>query len=54
MRVLVAEKIAQEGIDLLNQEGLQVDVEIKLTRQELLDRIANYDAIVVRSVTKVN
>jgi D-3-phosphoglycerate dehydrogenase len=54
MKILVAEKIAQEGIDLLVQEGMEVDVEIKLTRQELLERVGAYDAVIVRSVTKVN
>lgn len=54
MKVLVAEKIAQEGIDVLKQENLTVDVKLNLTRDQLLDIIEDYDAIVVRSVTKIN
>lgn len=54
MKVLVAEKIAQEGIDILLQSGLEVDVQTNLTREQLLEIIENYDAIIVRSVTKVN
>ncbi|ATW24318.1 phosphoglycerate dehydrogenase [Candidatus Formimonas warabiya] len=54
MKVLVAEKIAQQGIDVLIAENLQVDVKMDLSREELLNVIEEYDAIIVRSVTKVN
>lgn len=54
MKILVAETISQKGIDKLVQEGFTVDVNTSLSRQELLDVIANYDALIVRSVTKVN
>jgi D-3-phosphoglycerate dehydrogenase len=54
MKVLVAEKIAQEGIDVLLQGGLSVDIQLNLTREQLLEIIPEYDAIVVRSVTKIN
>jgi arabinose-5-phosphate isomerase len=36
MKVLVAERIAQEGIDALIQKGYEVDVKLKLARFELL------------------
>lgn len=54
MKILVSETIAEKGIEKLIQEGAAVDVKTKLTRQELLETIADYDAIIVRSVTKVN
>ena len=54
MKILVAETIAEKGIARLIQEGATVDVETSLTRQELLERIEGYDAIIVRSVTKIN
>jgi D-3-phosphoglycerate dehydrogenase len=54
MKILVAEHIADEGIHFLNQTGFDVDIKLKLSRQELLDCIGVYDAIIVRSVTKVN
>jgi D-3-phosphoglycerate dehydrogenase len=54
-RVLVTDGIDQEGIDLLKAESrLQVDVAPTLPPADLLERIADYDAIVVRSATKVN
>lgn len=54
MKILVAEHIADEGIAFLKQTGFQVDVQYKLPREELLACIPEYDAIIVRSVTKVN
>lgn len=54
MKIIVTETIADKGIEKLIQEGAEVDVLTKLTREELLECIGNYDAIIVRSVTKVN
>ncbi|SET08769.1 D-3-phosphoglycerate dehydrogenase [Natronincola peptidivorans] len=56
MKVLVTEKIADKGIEALKNSGMEVDVDFQLCveRERLLDVIKNYDAIVVRSVTKVN
>ena len=54
MKVLVAEKIAQEGIDILKNANLIVDVQLNLPREKLLEIIKDYDAIIVRSVTKIN
>ncbi|MEG2406668.1 MAG: phosphoglycerate dehydrogenase, partial [Clostridiales bacterium] len=54
MKVLVAEKIADKGVEELRKSGLEVDFNPKLTREEILDCIDQYDALVVRSVTKVN
>jgi D-3-phosphoglycerate dehydrogenase / 2-oxoglutarate reductase len=52
LRVLVCEKIAPAGVDHLS--GLfSVDLGLDWTTEELFDRIAAYDAIVVRSATKV-
>ena len=54
MKVLVAEKIAQEGIDVLNSKGYEVDVKLKLSRFELLRVIGEYDALIVRGRVKVD
>jgi D-3-phosphoglycerate dehydrogenase len=51
-RILVTEKIAPEGIEALKQAA-EVDVRLDLTKEELLDILPNYDALVVRSATKV-
>lgn len=54
MKILVSEPIAEKGLERLLQEGATVDIKTSLTRQELLDQIENYDALIVRSNTKVN
>ena len=52
-RVLVTEKIAQRGLDLLAAAGHEVDVREGLSPEELLEVIPSADALVVRSATKV-
>lgn len=54
MKILVAETISEKGIELLINAGATVDVNTKLSREQLLETIPNYDGIIVRSVTKVN
>ncbi|MDD4189236.1 MAG: phosphoglycerate dehydrogenase [Eubacteriales bacterium] len=54
MKVLITENIAKEGIEILEREGLEADLKLGLSREELLDTVGPYDAIIVRSVTKVN
>ena len=51
-KILVADPIAQEGVDLLSTRA-QVDVKHGLKPQELLEILPEYDALVVRSETKV-
>lgn len=53
MKVIVTERIAEEGIELLRQE-FEVDTKFGVSHDELVGIIENYDAIVVRSVTQVN
>lgn len=52
-RVLVSERIAEEGLNLLRTE-LEVDYRDGISREELLSIIDQYDALIVRSVTKVD
>jgi len=54
MRVLVAEKIADSGVERLRAEGHDVDVQTDLAREQLLERIGSYDALIVRSATKAD
>jgi D-3-phosphoglycerate dehydrogenase len=53
MRILVADSIASEGIELL-QSYAAVDVRLGLKPDELKDIIADYEALVVRSQTQVS
>ena len=54
MKIIVTERIADEGIEYLKKNGFEVDTAYGMPREELLGIIHNYDAIIVRSVTKVN
>ena len=52
-RVLVAEKIGDSGIGLL-REHFDVDLGADWTREQLAERIAAYDGILIRSATKLD
>ena len=52
MRVLVKEKIADTGVDLLRQ-NFEVDLGLEMSEQELREAIGAYDAILIRSATKM-
>lgn len=51
-KVLVSDPIDQSGLDILAQVA-QVDVKTKLPPEELAQIISNYDALMIRSGTKV-
>ena len=53
MRVLVAEKLAPEGVALLKEEH-EVDVRVGLPHDEFLAALPEYDALLVRSGVKVD
>jgi D-3-phosphoglycerate dehydrogenase len=53
VRVLVAEPLAREGLELLSKEH-EVDYTPDLTRQHFLQVLPEYDALVVRSGVKVD
>jgi D-3-phosphoglycerate dehydrogenase / 2-oxoglutarate reductase len=52
LRVLVAEPLAEAGVELLRQH-VAVDSGVGWSAEELAERIGDYDGIVVRSATKV-
>ncbi len=52
-RVLIADAIAAEGVDVLRSQA-EVDVRTGLAPAELVGLIGEYDALVVRSETKVS
>lgn len=52
LRVLVCEPLAEAGVAYL-KERFQVDDGVGWSKEELLERVAPYDAVVVRSATKV-
>ena len=51
-RILVSDPLATEGLELLRSQG-EVDVKLRIDPAELLSIIGEYDALVVRSETRV-
>jgi D-3-phosphoglycerate dehydrogenase / 2-oxoglutarate reductase len=52
VKVLVREKIADSGVELLRSQ-FEVDLGLEMSEQELRERIAAYDAILIRSATQM-
>ena len=52
MKVLVKEKIADSGVELLRRR-FDVDLGLEMSDEELREAIGDYDAILVRSATQV-
>src|SRR5258706_293568 len=54
-KILVADRIAQEGIDLLHAQlpEAEIDVRTGLKPEQLQEIIGNYTALIVRSETQV-
>jgi D-3-phosphoglycerate dehydrogenase len=53
LKVLIPEKLADPGIELLRQD-FEVDVRLGLTPDELLETIGDYDGLIIRSATQVS
>ena len=51
-RILVAEKIADSGLDRLRAAGHEVDIQVGLTPEELAEAIVGAQALIIRSATK--
>ncbi len=52
MRVLITEALAESGVNLLRKD-FEVDVALGLSPEELLEKIGDYDGLIIRSATKV-
>ncbi len=53
MRVLVSDPISEDGIEILRSSGIPFDYSPDISAQNLLNVIQDYDALIVRSRTKV-
>jgi D-3-phosphoglycerate dehydrogenase len=53
MKVLISDSLSERGVEILKKAGLKVDVKTKLTPAELIEEIAQYDGLIIRSATKV-
>jgi D-3-phosphoglycerate dehydrogenase len=52
MKVLVADEISKNGVELLKGQGYTVDVKLGLKEDELAKVIKDYEVLLVRSATK--
>jgi D-3-phosphoglycerate dehydrogenase len=52
-KILVCDPVHEEGIEKLKQAGFEVDVNPTITPEQLTKIVSNYDALIVRSRTKV-
>jgi D-3-phosphoglycerate dehydrogenase len=52
-KILVVEPLGKEGLELLQQQA-HVDVCLKLPLEQLMARVSDYHALIVRSATQVN
>ena len=52
-KILVCDPVHEEGIKKLKQAGFEVDVNPTITPEQLTKIVSNYDALIVRSRTKV-
>ncbi len=53
MKVLVCDPIDEEAIKMLKEKGFEVDYKPTISYQELKNSVQDYDALLVRSRTKV-
>ncbi|HKZ50404.1 MAG TPA: phosphoglycerate dehydrogenase, partial [Dehalococcoidia bacterium] len=52
-RILICDPIAEDGLDALRRSGAEVDVRLGLSPDALRQAVDNYEALIVRSETKV-
>ncbi len=54
MKIIITERIAEDSVEYLSANGFEVDLKYGISYDDLMAVIDDYDAIIVRSVTKVN
>ena len=53
MSILISDKLKEEAIDILQNNGFNVVKKYSITHEELKHEIKNYEAIIIRSRTKL-
>src|SRR5713101_7970365 len=54
MKILVCDHVDTEGLDILKSTGFQVDNEGGIAREKLLQKIPEYEIVIVRGRTKID
>jgi D-3-phosphoglycerate dehydrogenase len=52
-RVLISDNLSPVGVGILTKAGFEVDARSKTSPEEILEIIGGYDALIIRSATKV-
>ena len=52
-KVLISDELSPAAIDVFKERGIDVDVKVGLSKEELAEIIGDYDGLAVRSATKV-
>ncbi len=53
VKILICDTIHQDGVQMLKNAGFTLDLDTEITPEELIKKIGTYDAMVIRSRTKV-
>jgi D-3-phosphoglycerate dehydrogenase len=53
MKVLISDNLSARGVEILKKAGLEVDFRSKTSAEEIEQLIPDYDALIIRSATKV-
>lgn len=51
-KILIADSLSEAAVDIFKNRGVEVDVKTGLSKEELIEIIADYDGLAVRSSTK--
>ncbi len=52
-KVLISDKLSPSAVEIFQNRGIDVDVKVGLSKEQLIDIIGQYDGLAVRSATKV-
>ncbi|KAK6166733.1 hypothetical protein SNE40_023362 [Patella caerulea] len=52
-KVLISDEIDEKCVQILQKKGIEVTKNTKLSKEQLINEIAKYDGLIVRSATKV-
>ena len=52
-KVLISDKLSPQSVEIFKDKGVEVDFKPGLSPEELLEIIADYDGLAIRSATKV-
>ena len=53
MKVLISDNLSTRGVEILKKAGLEVEFRSKTSAEEIEKMIGDYDALIIRSATKV-